>query len=59
MFDKEIPKFKNTDVFDFSNQDDLKEIYTHFYKFDYAIRKLLPSIYKAYDIESKDLKKDF
>ena len=39
---------------------DLECIYRLFYHYDYAIRKLLPSIYKAYKIDSeKDLSKDF
>lgn len=37
----------------------LRQIYTLFHKYDYAIRKLLPSIYKAYKIDTKDLKSDF
>ena len=39
---------------------DLEQIYKLFYHYDYAIRKLLPSIYKAYKIDTeKDLSKDF
>ena len=39
---------------------DLECIYRLFYHYDYAIRKLLPSIYKAYKIDSeRDLSKDF
>lgn len=38
----------------------LEQIYKLFYHYDYAIRKLLPSLYKAYEIDSeKDLSKDF
>ncbi len=38
----------------------LEQIYKLFHHYDYAIRKLLPSIYKAYEIDSeKDLSKDF
>ncbi|EQC4590486.1 TPA: hypothetical protein ACOS3O_001860, partial [Campylobacter jejuni] len=29
------------------------------YHFDYAIRKLLPAIYKVYEITDTDLDKDF
>ena len=39
---------------------DLEQIYKLFYHYDYAIRKLLPSVYKAYKIDTeKDLSKDF
>ena len=39
---------------------DLECIYRLFYHYDYAIRKLLPSLYKAYKIDSeRDLSKDF
>lgn len=39
---------------------DLEQIYRLFHHYDYAIRKLLPSIYKAYEIDSeRDLSKDF
>ena len=39
---------------------DLEQIYKLFHHYDYAIRKLLPSIYKAYEIDSeRDLSKDF
>ena len=38
----------------------LEQIYKLFHHYDYAIRKLLPSIYKAYEIDSeRDLSKDF
>ena len=38
----------------------LEQIYKLFYHYDYAIRKLLPSLYKAYEIDSeRDLSKDF
>ena len=38
----------------------LEQIYRLFHHYDYAIRKLLPSIYKAYEIDSeRDLSKDF
>ena len=39
---------------------DLEQIYKLFYHYDYAIRKLLPSVYEAYKIDTeKDLSKDF
>ena len=39
---------------------DLECIYRLFYHYDYAIRKLLPSLYEAYKIDSeRDLSKDF
>ena len=39
---------------------DLECIYRLFYHYDYAIRKLLPSLYEAYEIDSeRDLSKDF
>lgn len=60
-FDENVKKIGSTEVFDFDSADaKFKDFYTHFYKFDYAIRKLLPSLYKAYEIDSeKDLSKDF
>lgn len=43
-----------------NHKPNLEQIYTLFYHYDYAIRKLLPSLYKAYEIDSeKDLSKDF
>ena len=53
LFDEKIPKFKDSDVFDFKNakQADIKEIYEKFHKYDYAIRKLLPYLYEAYGVE--------
>jgi len=61
FFDGNIAKLAKTEVFDFKNAKDLnaKEVYERFYHFDYAMRKLLPSIFKAYEIDVKDLKKDF
>ena len=46
--DRQVPKKNGTDVFDFSKvkEADLKE----FYAFDYNVRKLLPDVYKAYDV---------
>ncbi|EOG4006078.1 CmeU family protein [Campylobacter jejuni] len=60
-FDENIAKINNTEVFDFKNAKNLnpKEVYKQFYHFDYAIRKLLPAIYKAYEITDADLDKDF
>ncbi|TKX32611.1 CmeU family protein [Campylobacter aviculae] len=61
FFDKNIEKINNTEVFDFKNSKDLnaEEIYKQFYHYDYAIRKILPAIYKAYEITNSDLEKDF
>lgn len=43
-----------------SQSANLEQIYKLFYHYDYAIRKLLPSLYKAYEIDSeRDLSKDF
>ncbi|HAA1523178.1 hypothetical protein AJ935_03235 [Campylobacter sp. BCW_6876] len=60
-FDENIVKINNTEVFDFKNAKNLnpEEVYKQFYHFDYAIRKLLPAIYKAYEITDADLDKDF
>ncbi|EOV0671703.1 CmeU family protein [Campylobacter jejuni] len=60
-FDENIAKINNTEVFDFKNDKNLnpEEVYKQFYHFDYAIRKLLPAIYKAYEITDADLDKDF
>lgn len=60
-FDKNIAKINNTEVFDFKSVKNLnpEEVYKQFYHFDYAIRKLLPAIYKAYEITDADLDKDF
>lgn len=60
-FDKNIAKINNTEVFDFKSAKNLnpEEVYKQFYHFDYAIRKLLPTIYKAYEITDADLDKDF
>ncbi|WP_273336779.1 CmeU family protein [Campylobacter avium] len=62
FFDNSMPKIANTDVFDFKNSKPLnaQEVYTLFNKYDYALRKLLPSVYKAYEIDmERDLSKDF
>ncbi|MBX1798918.1 hypothetical protein I9D91_06815 [Campylobacter jejuni] len=60
-FDENIAKISNTEVFDFKNAKNLnpEEVYKQFYHFDYAIRKLLPAIYKSYEITDADLDKDF
>ena len=60
-FDENIPKIPNTEVFDFKNAKTLntEEVYKQFYHYDYAIRKLLPAIYKAYELTDEDLEKDF
>ncbi|HBD9112595.1 TPA: hypothetical protein SCV11_001764 [Campylobacter jejuni] len=60
-FDENIAKINNTEAFDFKNAKNLnpEEVYKQFYHFDYAIRKLLPAIYKAYEITDADLDKDF
>ncbi|ECL2642289.1 hypothetical protein FSN06_03480 [Campylobacter jejuni] len=60
-FDENIAKINNTEVFDFKNAKNLnpEEVYKQFYHFDYAIRKFLPAIYKAYEITDADLDKDF
>ncbi|NLK66038.1 MAG: hypothetical protein GX282_00960 [Campylobacteraceae bacterium] len=53
LLDSLVPRLTNTDVFDFENCEDknLKEIYAKFYSYDYAIRRILPFVYKAYDIK--------
>lgn len=60
FFDENIAKIKG-DIFDFENAEALnvKKVYERFYHFDYAIRKLLPSVYSAYEIKDSDLSKDF
>ncbi|ECL3144829.1 hypothetical protein FST75_09270 [Campylobacter jejuni] len=60
-FDENIAKINNTEVFDFKNAKNLnpEEVYKQFYHFDYTIRKLLPAIYKTYEITDADLDKDF
>ncbi|EAI2893448.1 hypothetical protein OUP81_000366 [Campylobacter upsaliensis] len=58
-FDANLSKKENIDAFDFSKKNELnaEEIYKHFYHFDYAMRKLLPPLFKAYEIyPAKDLK---
>lgn len=53
LLDELIPKIGNTNVFDFESCEDknLKEIYNKFYHYDYAIRRILPFVYDAYDIK--------
>ena len=50
--DRQVPKKNGTDVFDFSKvkEADLKEIYAKFYAFDYNVRKLLPDVYTAFNV---------
>ncbi|NDJ27416.1 hypothetical protein DMB95_08235 [Campylobacter sp. MIT 12-8780] len=62
FFDAKIPKKEGLNIFDFEKLDDanLRDFHKLFHRYDYAIRKLLPRIYKAYDIDmDKDLSKDF
>lgn len=66
FFDEKIPKIAQSEVFDFerlknSKPDslDLEQIYKLFYHYDYAIRKLLPQLYKAYEIKDEDLSRGF
>ncbi|WP_311337226.1 CmeU family protein [Campylobacter ureolyticus] len=49
--DSKVSKIPNTDVLDFRDDKELKEIYAKFYSYDYSIRKLLPYLYKAYEIK--------
>lgn len=62
FFDANIPKFANTELYDFSKlqNKELEAVYKLFHHYDYAARKLLPSLYSAYEIDmDKDLNKDF
>lgn len=62
FFDINIPKLANTELYDFSKLEnkELEAMYKLFHHYDYAVRKLLPSLYGAYEIDvDKDLKKDF
>lgn len=62
FFDAHIPKMGQTSSFDFdkAKQINARQLYKCFYHYDYAIRKLLPDLYKAYEIDSqKELDKDF
>lgn len=49
--DSKVSKVPNTDVLDFGDNEELKEIYAKFYSYDYSIRKLLPYLYKVYEIK--------
>ena len=49
--DSKVSKVPNTDVLDFGDNKELKEIYAKFYSYDYSIRKLLPYLYKTYEIK--------
>ena len=51
FLDERVPKVEGTDVFDFAAHPELKEAYAKFYGYDYAIRKLLPYLYKAYEVK--------
>lgn len=50
--DSQIPKLKNTDIFDFKNAPklDAKDVYEHFYKIDYQARKLRGLLVKTNDL---------
>lgn len=52
FLDAKVPKIASTDVFDFERADtaSLKEVYAKFYGYDYAARKLLPYLYRAYGV---------
>ena len=52
FLDERVPKIADTDVFDFERADttSLKEVYAKFYGYDYAARKLLPYLYRAYGV---------
>ena len=52
FLDERVPKITGTDVFDFERADtaSLKEVYAKFYGYDYAARKLLPYLYRAYGV---------
>lgn len=52
FLDSQIPKLKNTDIFDFKDLPklDAKEIYELFYKLDYQARKLRGFIVKTNDL---------
>ncbi|MDL0088477.1 CmeU family protein [Campylobacter gastrosuis] len=53
LLDQNVPKINGTEVFDFKNAKsvDLKDVYAKFYAYDYSVRKLLPDVYKAFDIK--------
>ena len=53
FLDERVPKIAGTDVFDFERAGaaSLKEIYAKFYGYDYAARKLLPYLYRAYGLD--------
>ena len=52
FLDERVPKIADTDVFDFerAGEASLKEVYAKFYGYDYAARKLLPFLYRAYGV---------
>jgi len=53
FLDERVPKIAGTDVFDFERAGaaSLKEIYAKFYGYDYAARKLLPYLYRTYELD--------
>ncbi|CAD7287300.1 hypothetical protein LMG7974_00227 [Campylobacter majalis] len=53
LLDSLVPKKNGTDVFDFeaAKPVNLKQVYEKFYAYDYNMRKLMPYLYKAYDIK--------
>ncbi|CAD7289113.1 CmeU family protein [Campylobacter suis] len=52
LLDTNIPKKNGTDVFDFDSAKEInaREVYQKFYALDYSVRRLLPDVYKAYDV---------
>lgn len=53
FLDENSEKIGDTDVFDFTKckELDFKQTYAKFYAYDYAIRKLLPYLYKSYEVK--------
>lgn len=53
FLDENSVKIGNTDTFDFEKSKDLdfKDMYSKIYAYDYAIRRLLPYLYKAYEVK--------
>ena len=52
VLDANVPKQGNSTAFDFDacKEPSLKALYTEFYAYDYAVRKMLPYIYKKFDL---------
>lgn len=52
VLDASVPKKGNSTAFDFDacNEPSLKALYKEFYAYDYAVRKMLPHIYKKFDL---------